>query len=228
MAEFEDRLKQAQEQWDSRQEGSSFESAVPDGVFEFQLQDGEICESESSGRLQIKLEHLVISGEYKGETVYDYLQLETEWGPTFVDRWLKKMEEESPELVSDLPPIVDRILRKQPTYQGRLKTSKEGYQNLRITRVLDMGTGDAPEPAEPEEAKPSKKAKKKKKKAKAGSSEPTKEELLIFCQQQEIEVDDSSSRDDLVEEINGWDWTDDVKTMEASGVALLKAIGVEV
>jgi len=225
MAEFEDRLKQAQEQWDTRQESSSFESAVPDGVYEFQLQDGEIVESESSGRLQIKLEHLVISGEYKGETVYDYLQLETEWGPTFVDRWLKKMEEESPELVSDLPPIIDRILRKQPTYQGRLKTSKEGYQNLRITRVLSMDVANEPEP---EAENPSKKAKKKKKKEKAGKSEPTREELLIFCQQQEIEVDDSSTRDDLVEELNGWDWTDDVKTMEASGVQLLKAIGIEV
>lgn len=134
MGDFNDRLKNMEDNWEHAKELGF--GTFPDGRYKFQLQSAEITESMSSGKLQIHREHLCLEGEMAGEVLHDYLQLETEWGPRFTMQWIEQMGREIPESSAGLEEVVAEIAEAAPIYDGIVKT-KGGFTNLRITKLLE-------------------------------------------------------------------------------------------
>lgn len=257
--EFEGRLGKMQDNWaTSREEGFG---GFPDGLFKFQLQNAEIVESMSSEKLQVHREHLCLEGEEAGNVLHDYLQLETEWGPRFTMQWIEQMGREIPDDMTDLEEVVAEIAEAAPIYMGRVK-NKDGFSNLRITRLLQ---GEAEkEEVEAEEAEPEEdnhpecfgeyeeghktcKACEDKKTCKkktvgdedagdedAGDEEDagdddegegTLDELVAFCQAQEIDVDDDDTEESLTEKIKGFNW--DRKELLEEEITMLENIDAD-
>ena len=136
-SKFKNRLKAMQDGWENNRE---FEPNVPEGIYQMQLQSAELCESKSSGNLQIRRIHLVIDGEYANETVKDYLQMETEKGPAFVAGWLEDMDYEVPEDIMKIEGILEKMTNASPTVQAEVTSSKGGFTNVRIKKLLDEGS----------------------------------------------------------------------------------------
>ncbi len=142
---FERRLKRMQEQWDAGT--PEWGSNVEDGVYLMQLEDATLTESMSSGRLQIARRHIILEGQFQGEVVRDYQQLETENGPYFIRQWIQKMGWTPPEDVGRLEPILEEMTAAGPIYRARVQTSKEGFTNVRVLRLEEQYPQGAPEVA---------------------------------------------------------------------------------
>ena len=136
MSEFKKRLGKMQGNWDAGKEKAAEFGDIPDGLYKMQLQDAEIVESQSSEKLQIHVEHLVLEGEQAGQVYHDYLQLETEWGPVFIAQFIEKLGREVPDNIDEMEEVISEIAEGAPIYMGKLKT-KDDYQNLRITKLLE-------------------------------------------------------------------------------------------
>lgn len=143
MSDFEKKLDEMNQNWG---EGKDTPPGPPDGTYAMQLQNCEIREAQTSGKLYIAREHLVIDGEFEGEVVRDMMSLETDRGPYFISRWIDQMGYESPDKASDLPETLEAIKNDAPTYTASLKHSGD-FINVRVQEVLDSGK----EPAKPED-----------------------------------------------------------------------------
>jgi hypothetical protein len=100
-----------------------------------QLQNAELGESQSSNKLQIHREHLILEGECQGQVLHDYLQLETEMGPRFVSRWIEMMGFTPPDDPQQLEDVVAAIANAAPTYQAQVKVSGD-FTNVNIRKLL--------------------------------------------------------------------------------------------
>ena len=148
MGNFKKRLKKGQDNWDQAKDKGR--SEWEDGLYKFQIQNAEVVESQSSNRLQVHVEHLCLEGDMAGETNHQYLQLETEWGPTFVMQMVERLGHEVPTNFEDIEEVIDAIAEAAPIYMAKIKTSKDGFQNLNITRLLEA-EAEAPEAEDVEE-----------------------------------------------------------------------------
>lgn len=137
---------------DAKEKGTS---SFPIGKYQFQLQNAEIVESQSSGKLQIHREHLCLKGDQEGQVFHDYLQMENEWGPTFIMQWLESMGREIPDSPAELEEVVAEIAELAPTYDAVITETKgkdgRSFTNIRITRLLDEGSEDEDEEEEEDE-----------------------------------------------------------------------------
>jgi hypothetical protein len=148
-SEFATRLASMQDNWEEGRDGAF--GKWDDGKYKMQLQDCQIEESKNSGRLQIHAEHFCMEGEQAGEVYHQYLQLETEWGPTFVAQFIEALGQEVPDNFEDMPETVAALAEAAPIYMVKLETKKE-FQNLQITKLLEAEAevegGDEEEPDE--------------------------------------------------------------------------------
>ncbi|NIP40486.1 MAG: hypothetical protein GTN39_03120 [Candidatus Aenigmarchaeota archaeon] len=137
MSEFEKRLNKMNDDW---KDGKDTPPGPPDGTYAFQLQKAELREAQSSGKLYIAREHLVIDGEYEGEVVRDMMSLETDRGPYYIAKWIEKMGYEAPDKAKDIPDTLEAIQNDAPTYTGSIKHSGD-FINVRVMEVLEGGDG---------------------------------------------------------------------------------------
>jgi hypothetical protein len=147
---FTNRLAAMNKEWQRREEPSK----VTDGEYLMRLQSADLQESQSSGKLQIKRVHVIQDGEFRGETITDYMQLETEKGPFFVAKWIEQMGEEVPAQAQDLANIVAKISRAKPAYTAEIKSSKD-FKNVRIKELVTIEGEAEAEPAAEEPAEES-------------------------------------------------------------------------
>ena len=135
MGNFKKRLAKSQENWEAAKDRGR--SEWEDGLYKFQVQNAEVVESQSSNRLQVHVEHLCLEGDMGGETYQQYLQLESEWGPTFVMQMVERLGHEAPENFEDIEEVIDAIAEAAPVYMAKIATNQKGYQNLNVTRLLE-------------------------------------------------------------------------------------------
>lgn len=130
--EFANRLAAMNTSWSERGKSGA---SVPPGIYTMQLQNAELGESQSSNKLQIHREHLILEGEFQGQVLHDYLQLETEMGPRFVSRWIEMMGFTPPDDPQQLEDVVAAIANAAPTYQAQVKVSGD-FTNVNIRKLL--------------------------------------------------------------------------------------------
>lgn len=146
MSDVKARLKGMETAW---KQGKDVAPGPPDGVYTLQLQAASLKVAESSGKLYIGREHLVIDGEFSGEVVRDMLSLETEKGPYFVAQWIEQMGYAPPDSVEEIEEVVNAISAANPTYTGSIKRSGD-FINVRVRELLssgEEGEGEAEAPA---------------------------------------------------------------------------------
>jgi len=175
-----------------------------------QLQNAELVESQTSGRLQIHREHLVLEGESQGEVVHDYMQLETDKGPFFIGMWLSRMGVEVPEEAEKLEEVLADLVQQAPMYTAKITISDGGFTNVRVLKKLEsqMPEAEAEAEAEPE--------------AEEESSDEVTTKLLAFAQAQDLEVEENASAADLITAITAWDWA--AAELTKDEIELLKSI----
>lgn len=159
MSEFKNKLKGMQDVWEDGKDSGPGD--VPEGTYTMQLQGLEIREAQSSGKLYINREHLIIDGEHEGEVIYDIMSLETPRGPYFIAQFINKLGHEVPDNVSELPEVLESIVACAPIYNATVKKSGD-FTNVRINDVLEESTEEPDEkPAAKAKAKVQAKAKAK-------------------------------------------------------------------
>ena len=138
MSKMSKKLKDMKKRWN---EGKDKVPGVPPGEYIFRLQKAELGESQTSGNLMVRREHLVVAGEYAGEVVRDNQQLETDNGPFFVAKWVESMGYEPPEDIEDLPAILEEMTSDAPLCKGRVSHSGD-FTNVRIEGSVDESDVD--------------------------------------------------------------------------------------
>lgn len=140
------KLKKLNKKWaEAREEfgdeTSGFET-VPSGNYVVGKLKCEIAESTQSGKLQVKRNVTILEGEFKGQKVFDNLQLETERGPEFLLKWLNFMEYEV-ENLDDLEETLEEIsANEDATFQVRVKSTEDGFSNIYFNKILEDGSSE--------------------------------------------------------------------------------------
>ncbi len=137
MGEYKDRLKAMSESWGGR---NTQQEGVPAGIYKMQVQDAEMTESASSGKLMIAWQFLILEGEESGQVARDYQTIETEFGPRFIAQRIEKLGFEVPDDPQDLEEIIAAIAEAAPVIMGKIKVSKDGYTNITVNRLLEAGS----------------------------------------------------------------------------------------
>lgn len=137
---FREKLTQLQKQWERSTETAG---KVPPGLYHARLQEASLAES-AAGRLQVHREFLILEGEHEGRVLHDYMQLETEQGPTFIRRWIEQMGYNAPSKADELEETIDAINQEAAELQIKVVHSGD-FVNVRIQRVLAV----TPQPAKP-------------------------------------------------------------------------------
>lgn len=148
---FKKKLSSMAENWDLAKEAGPGFSKFPDGTYKFQLQNAEIVESQSSGKLQVHREHLCIEGEQAGDALHDWLNLEHEVGLQIAMTWIEQMGHEIPDKPEQLEEVIANIAECAPIYTGRVKNTDDGFTNLRVTKLLEGEAEPIAEEAEEDE-----------------------------------------------------------------------------
>jgi len=202
----------SQNQYDSMFGGAK----VPAGNYTAKLQSAVIKESQSSGRLMIAREHLLVQGEFTNITIYDNIMLETPMGFTFVRRWIDMMGYEQPERPEDLEDIVAEIAEDAPMVKIRIKHSGD-FVNVSVIEVLD-GEGTAEEESVDTSTE----------EVTEDAGDETSElldKLREFCIKEDIELSDDDDEESLKEKIDGFEYPED--KLEEWQVELLTELGQE-
>ncbi len=133
MGDFSSRLKKMDKQWKAaKKEGFGL---WPEGKYKFQLQNCEIVESKAE-KVQIKREHLCLSGDKEGEAVTDFLQLESDFGKRLTCEFIESLNREAPDSMEEWEEIINEIALAAPIYMATLKNNS-GYNNVTVQKVLE-------------------------------------------------------------------------------------------
>ena len=168
------KLKGMQQGWkeSSDQYDSMFgASELPEDVYVLKLQDCKLGESDAGG-VYVRREHVILEGDHKGVVVGDILMLSTETGPVYVRQWLKMLDVEVPENISELEDLFNELKEAAPVVKGRVSHSVNNgrdYTNLRVISVLGDEDGEEGEEINPDEM--------------------TLKELRAFVKENEIEIE---------------------------------------
>lgn len=147
MGNFKNRLTSMGDAWTTGKDGGG---GIPDGQYILQLESATLKESAQQ-KLMIVRKHIVLEGDSAGDSITDFLCLETEFGPRQVAQWIEKMGYEVPQDVADIEEIVAAIANEQPTVNAKVKRS--GDSDLRNVTVTELISTSAETPA-PVAAKP--------------------------------------------------------------------------
>ena len=141
---LKNKLKKAQNNWEgarSKAKESTGFTEVPDGRYLAHLTNAQICESRSSGRLQIQWTWTISDGEFEKDTKLDFDGLETEDNLVFLGRKLSRFGYELPEDITEISDILDELIEKQPLARIRLKTKGE-FQNVYVDKLMRSVSSD--------------------------------------------------------------------------------------
>ena len=141
---LKNKLKKAQDNWvgaRSKAKESTGFTEVPDGRYLAHLTNAQICESRSSGRLQIQWTWTISDGEFENDTKLDFDGLETEDNLVFLGRKLSRFGYELPEDITEISDILDELIEKQPLARIRLKTKGE-FQNVYVDKLMRSVSSD--------------------------------------------------------------------------------------
>jgi hypothetical protein len=141
---LKNKLKKAQNNWQGARERAKESTGfteVPDGRYLAHLTNAQICESRSSGRLQIQWTWTISDGEFEKDTKLDFDGLETEDNLVFLGRKLSRFGYELPEDITEISDILDELIEKQPLARIRLKTKGE-FQNVYVDKLMRSGSTD--------------------------------------------------------------------------------------
>lgn len=143
--------KKFEEQTQEAAAGGGEFSNPPDGSHIFQLQEAEITESQS-GRMQIKWIWTIVESvfeEWVGKKKYDYDGLDHEKSFYFLGIKMKKFGIDPAGLRLDkLQDTLDILADKHPYVKAKL-TTKNDFQNMRLTEVLEDYQPDVADPSDP-------------------------------------------------------------------------------
>ena len=141
---LKNKLKKAQNNWQGARERAKESTGfteVPDGRYLAPLTNAQICESRSSGRLQIQWTWTISDGEFEKDTKLDFDGLETEDNLVFLGRKLSRFGYELPEDITEISDILDELIEKQPLARIRLKTKGE-FQNVYVDKLMRSVSSD--------------------------------------------------------------------------------------
>jgi hypothetical protein len=156
MVDFKKKLRAANDAWKSAKTKNAERGAgfveFEDGRYLARLIKGEIGESQSSGRIQIRWSYRFEDGEYENQTKFDYSGLESEQNLMFLARMLDQLGYEAPDSLDEIEDILTDIEKSKPLVRIRLRTKGE-FQNVYLDKVFatDTEDEDAPAPAGDEE-----------------------------------------------------------------------------
>lgn len=218
---------------------------VPEWTYIARLQKAVIKESQSSGKLMIRREHIIVEGEFLGMVIYDNMQLETPMGFAFVRRWLDLLEYQAPEKPSDLEDILEAMTDEAPTCKIQVKHSGD-FINVSVVELLKdyagTGTAKSETKAEKKEEKTEEKKEEKKetprssvKREKVTKEEPKEEEkenddsamiarLQKFCKTQDVDFSKEDDLETICQNIRQWKWPKSQMTEEE--IALFEEVGL--
>src|SRR4030042_1356145 len=143
------RLRKASDTWKNSEEAykSAFGSEkLPEDVYVAKLQDCLITEQGKDNKLVVKREHVITEGEFKGTVVRDSFQLENEWGPVFLRRWLNMLGVEVPENPEELEELIPQVKEAAPEVKIRVKRNDQGFVNVDV--ITFVGEDDGSESGE--------------------------------------------------------------------------------
>ena len=110
---LKNKLKKAQNNWQGAREKAKESTGfteVPDGRYLANMTNAQICESRSSGRLQIQWTWTISDDEFESDTKLDFDGLETEDNLIFLGRKLSRFGYELPEDITEISDILDERL----------------------------------------------------------------------------------------------------------------------
>ena len=114
------------------------------------MTNAQICESRSSGRLQIQWTWTISDGEFEKDTKLDFDGLETEDNLVFLGRKLSRFGYDLPEDITEIADILEELIDKQPLARIRLKTKGE-FQNVYVDKLMgSVPIDDGDDGADPE------------------------------------------------------------------------------
>jgi hypothetical protein len=204
------RLTEFQNNWEAGKSSSPSDNRVPPGQYRMQLQNAEVTESMTSGKLLIIREHIIIDGEFLGRVVRDFISLETDFGPRMTAQFIQQMGMEPPERIDALPDILAAITEAAPKYLARVKHSGD-FLNVSIGKLLDtgeVGTAAPPVAPKPSKAPAATQAKAPPPAAPApANGDDRYDELVAFCQERGVPVTDGDTADVIVARLGDYDWS---------------------
>lgn len=217
LAEMQEGYEASRTQYDTMFGGVK----IPASIYIAQLQHAEVQLSKSSSKAQIKREHIILEGDYKGSIIYDYINLETPMGFAFARKWVDQMGYESPQNASDLIDVVKAI--SDESVRVKIQVVHNGdFVNISVNELLDgddntsteQNTG---EPAVEEVADP------------VVTPEAEIDELTIqlraFCQEQDIKFEEDDNAEHLAARIAEFGYPEEQLTSEQ--IDMFKAANIE-
>jgi len=213
---FRKKLGKMEEMWENAQKSPAFK-LFPAGQHRFKVVSAELEDkSDGSGNKQVHWEYVCTAGKEEGESLHQYSQMATEQNLSFLFMNVRALGFEVPSKFSELEETLAEIIEAGPEFTGNVR-HKDGFANLRITRLLSDG-GFVGEDEDDDEDKGG---------TEPEGDEPTKEELAALCVTHKVKIKKSWDRDRLVKEIvDGYRWSKDNCTPEE--VEILEAVGAEV
>jgi hypothetical protein len=136
--EFDKRLAAMDQTWKAGKERKDepFELKIETGRYRAALTDLELLRSQSSDKLIIKREWAVLEGDHADDIFCDFLSIENEWGLLATHRFIETMGYAVPDSASDLPDLLDEILKQKPECMIKVKV-KDDFANVRVLEILN-------------------------------------------------------------------------------------------
>lgn len=138
------RLRKASDTWKTSEEAfkATFGSEnLPEDVYAAKLQDCLLAEQGKDNKLVVKREHVITEGEFKGIVLRDSFQLENEWGPVFLRRWLNMLGVEVPENPEELEDLIPQVKEAAPEVKIRVKRNDQGFVNVDVIALIGENDG---------------------------------------------------------------------------------------
>lgn len=133
----QNRLRAMQEHWKESKDKGGFGSNVPDGTYEVKVQDANLRETSAEQKLMAVIEYLIIDGEYSGETIPEFIVLETEFGPGNLARRLSDFGIEPPDDVEQIEESLSSLSEQTGRATITLTTNRKGYTGIRVNQVYN-------------------------------------------------------------------------------------------
>lgn len=133
------RLRKASDTWKNSEEAfkATFGSEyLPEDVYVAKLQDCWLAEQGKDNKLVVKREHVITDGEFKGVVLWDSFQLENEWGPVFLRRWLHMLGVDVPENPEELEDLIPQVKEAAPEVKIRVKRTDQGFVNVDVIALI--------------------------------------------------------------------------------------------
>lgn len=188
---------------ESAKEGG-YGNNIEDGRYKAKITGAEgPLEAQTSGRLQAVLSYKILDGEFKGESIKSFPNLENEVGLSILIRDLNKLGYEVEDF-DDIEQALEELNEEAPNVRITVKTKNE-FQNVSIDKLLDKddveeeeeddddsdSDGEA-EPEEEEEAESEAEEEEEEEVEEEPEEEPEVEEE-VEEEEEELELEEGSS-----------------------------------